>query len=79
MEMDCEPPLKVMPRIVEAWMSFAPAFPPPGCEIAALVMGRAEVPNVLEIWILIWSAPMDMCSVWRIVASLRTALDVFWN
>jgi len=44
-------PLNVKPAMGEDWMSLTPAFPPTGRASEAAVMGRSEVPNVLENWI----------------------------
>ena len=50
-----------------------PALPPVGRARDADVMGRSVVPKVLENWMRMRSAGMEMWRVWRRVASLRIA------
>lgn len=40
-------------------------------------MGRSEPPKVLEMMILILGAPMDICRVWRRVASRMTEPELW--
>jgi hypothetical protein len=68
-------PLKVRPLRGEASIPLTPAFPPVGRPTEAAVIVKSLPPKVFDIWILILSAPIDMWSVCRTVASLKTALE----
>jgi hypothetical protein len=72
MRTDSWPLLKVRGLSVDVSMPATPALPPVGRAIVAAVMGRSEPPKVLLIWMRMRGAPMDMCSVWRRVASRKT-------
>jgi hypothetical protein len=58
-------------------MPETPAAPPAGSATEPAVMGRSEPPKVLEIASLILGEPMDMCRVWRRVASFRTPPELW--
>lgn len=70
-------PLKVKPAMGDASIALTPAFPEVGRASEAAVMGRSVVPKVLENWIRRRVVAMERCKVWRIVASLKTLLEVF--
>ena len=60
-------------------MALTPAEPLNGRATVTAVIGRSETPNALEIRIRIWSASVDMCSVWRMVEFLNTASEPFYR
>ncbi|KAL1840046.1 hypothetical protein VTK73DRAFT_3860 [Phialemonium thermophilum] len=70
-------PLKVRPASEAVSMPLTPTPPPAGRATDAAVMGRSLPPKVLEIWTRMRSPPMDMCRVWRRVASRNMELPPF--
>jgi len=70
-------PLNVKPTMGDASIPFTPAFPEAGIARDAAVIGKSVVPKVFDNWIRKRVVAIEMCKVWRTVASLKTLLDVF--
>lgn len=62
---------------VPGTMVLTPAEPLYGKATVTAVTGRSFVPNAFDTRILICFAPIDMCSVCRIVALRRTPVELF--
>lgn len=67
MIMEVSPPLNVTVCRVDGWIALTPAEPLYGRAIDTPVTGRSVRPNALEMRIRICEAPVDVCSVWRMV------------
>ena len=65
-------PLKVTDWTVDDSILLTPAEPLNGSATETAVIGKSVTPKAFEMRIRIWSPPVDMCKVWRMVEFGKT-------